>query len=349
VGSATVVVTNTTSSIQQYLVEVTIGSSTNALYSLSYSYSTVPQPTVVPGLSPDVYEPNDTIAEAAIATGTRSLPSFIVVDSQIDNLNFNPYDSRPSDSSDWFEFYGRGGSIYQITTLNVQPGVETVVAIFQPMATYDNPDLILVEPLPGSSNPNNRYLNGHRGSQVKFQVPNGHDGLYWIRVTNTDPTPRVPGMTYSLQEQEITLPPPMPPRVFLPIILNAISCGMSTTVVVSSPIVITTIMYTGTAALNWSDQYVEVQNRGTAQVNLSSWSILALASNRSFEFPSGLVLAPNETCRIYSGPPPSNTSACGALSFLSPSQVWSIIGDRAELYDYTHSLVGSYQYGCYPP
>ena len=78
-------------------------------------------------IGPDAYEPNDTIAESAVATGTRGTPSFIAVGSRIDNLNFYPYPDRPTDPADWFQFYGRSGSIYQITTLNVQPGVETVL------------------------------------------------------------------------------------------------------------------------------------------------------------------------------------------------------------------------------
>jgi hypothetical protein len=105
------------------------------------------------GLVPDLCEPNDTIAEAAVPTGTRATPSFIAVDQRIDNLNFNPYDSRLTDSADWFEFYGHGGSFYYITTLNVQPGVETVLSVYEPVTNFNNPNLVLVAPLPGSSNP----------------------------------------------------------------------------------------------------------------------------------------------------------------------------------------------------
>jgi hypothetical protein len=204
VGSASVVITNSTSSIQQYYVEVKNGTTTNALYSIAYSSSTGPTPTPTPlGLNADAYEPNDGIAESNVATGTRGTSSFIAVGSRIDNLNFTPYSGRPTDSADWFQFYGRGGSIYQVTTLNVQPGVETVMSVYQPVADVNAPNLILVAPLPGSSNPNNRYQAGQRGSQVTFQVPNGGDGLYWVQLTNADPSPRVAGQTYSLQVQEI--------------------------------------------------------------------------------------------------------------------------------------------------
>jgi hypothetical protein len=141
-----------------------------------------------------------------------------------------------------------------------------------------------------------------------------------------------------LQDQEVVLPPPMPLRVFLPIILSPVSREVSSTVVIS------TIMYTGTAALNWADQYIEIQNRGATQINLTGWSVLAHSSSRSFTFPLGAVLAPHETCRVYGNSPPSNAQGCGALSFLSSTQVWSTTSDRADLYDSTHTLVGVYQY-----
>ena len=141
---------------------------------------------------------------------------------RIDNLNFSPYTGRTSKTTSWFEFYGRSGSIYQATTLNVQPGVETVISVYHPVANIITPNLALVTPLAGYTNPNNRYVAGTRGSQISFQVPNGADGLYWIQVTNIDPSPRLSNMTYSLQVQEvlqaptpgpsptITPPPPTP-------------------------------------------------------------------------------------------------------------------------------------------
>jgi hypothetical protein len=155
------------------------------------------------GVGPDSYEPNDTVAEAAAVSGSRTTPSFISVGSRIDSLSFYPYTNRTTDTADWFEFYGRDGSLYQITTLNVQPGIETVMSIYKPVTDTTNPTLNLVGAYSGSSNPNNRYTTGARGSQVLFQVPSGASGMYWIKITNTDPSPRVAGQTYSLQVQEI--------------------------------------------------------------------------------------------------------------------------------------------------
>ena len=181
--------------------------------------------TAVAGSNPDAYEPNDTIAEAAAQViGPRTIPSFIAVGARLDNLSFTPYADRPTDTDDWFEFYGREGSIYQITTLNVQPGVETVVSVYKPVADVNAPTLVLVTPMSGSSNPNNRFQSGQRGSQVTFKVPsssNGsNNGMYWVRIQNIDPSFRVPGQTYTLQVQETLVatatPGPSPTTTSLP-------------------------------------------------------------------------------------------------------------------------------------
>ena len=165
----------------------------------------------------DANEPNDTLSEAAIPTGSRTLPSFIAAGTVITGLTFYPYVDRTVDSADWFEFYGRSGSWYEITTMDVKPGVETVLSIYRPITDTNNPILYLVRAYPGTSNPNNRYIPGQRGSRVIIELPSGSDGLYWIKVTNTDPLPRVPGQTYSLSVDEILLPK-ISPRVYIPVV-----------------------------------------------------------------------------------------------------------------------------------
>jgi hypothetical protein len=222
--SASVVVSNTSGVFNSYFVRISNAIPFFDAYRIDYVIANLPVvvATNTPiGLVPDPYEPNDSIAEANIITGTRSTASFIAVGARIDSLGFVPFAGRPTDTADWFQFYGRGGSIYQVTTLNVQPGVETVLAVYQPVADPNNPNLALVAPVAGSSNPNNRFQAGQRGSQVTFQLPANTDGMYWVRVTNTDPSPRTANQTYSLQVQEIlfstatpgppgtpTLPPP---------------------------------------------------------------------------------------------------------------------------------------------
>lgn len=207
VAASTVIITNTSPGLQQYFIRVTNNSGINSLYTLNYTISSIPPPpptnTPIPGLSPDAYEPNDTIAEASVPTGTRSTASFIAVGATIPDLSFTPFnDGRPADTADWFQIYGRAGSIYQINTSNVQPGVETVLAVFQPDGVTLAPAIL------GSTNPNNRHIAGQRGSQVIVQIP--FDGVYWIRVVNLDSSPRVPGQTYALSALEILQATPTP-------------------------------------------------------------------------------------------------------------------------------------------
>jgi hypothetical protein len=115
-------------------------------------------------------------------------------------------------------------------------------------------------------------------------------------------------------------------------------------VVISSTVVISTVMYAGTPALNMSDQYIEVQNRGSGPVSIGNWKVYAESANRNFYFTNGLVLLPGLTCRVYGSSPPANASSCGSFSFNSPTAVWSNILDTALLYNAQGELVGSYTY-----
>ena len=107
---------------------------------------------------------------------------------------------------------------------------------------------------------------------------------------------------------------------------------------------ITMVMYTGTASLNMSDQYVEVANVSSAQASISNWTITAASNGKSFMFYNGLVLQAGQTCRIYGNSPPQTTGGCGALSFNSSTPVWSTTKDTTRLYDQNGALMSSYSY-----
>ncbi len=115
-------------------------------------------------------------------------------------------------------------------------------------------------------------------------------------------------------------------------------------VVISSSVVISNVMYAGTPALSMSDQYIEVQNRGSGPVSIGNWRIHAESANRDFYFTNGLVLLPSQTCRVYGSSPPANASGCGSFSFNSSTPVWSPVVDAASLYDEKGEMAGSYVY-----
>ncbi|MDW8394801.1 MAG: hypothetical protein RMM31_00995 [Anaerolineae bacterium] len=174
-----------------------------------------PTPTPLPGLSPDALEPNDFITEANTPiTNVRATASFIAVGTTINNLSFYPFDTptRTVDSADWFRMFGLAGVTYQVETSNVQPGVETVLEVFDAAGTQ----LI--------AGPNNRHTPGQRGSRVVFTPPS--QGIYWIRVTNIDQSPRVPGQTYSLSVIEVVQPTATPPPTPTPVTPTPYPPGM---------------------------------------------------------------------------------------------------------------------------
>jgi len=168
--------------------------------------SNTPTPTPVgPAvLVPDTLEPNNTITEAqTLGLHANGLPSFIAVGQTIPGLNFHT-NSEP----DYVYFYGRAGSTYEASTESVQPGVETTLAVYLPLNAGEGTPTRLVGPQPGSTNPNNRWVTGARGSKVTFTAP--QDGLYWLLVTNSDLSPRTASQTYSLKLLEILPATPTP-------------------------------------------------------------------------------------------------------------------------------------------
>ncbi len=140
------------------------------------------------------------------------------------------------------------------------------------------------------------------------------------------------------------------PEVVTPTSTSAVSVtltptpGYTVTATYTGAIRITMVMYTGTAFVNMSDQYVEVANVSSAQASISNWSLTAASSSRSYMFPNGLMLQAGQTCRVYTSSPPQTTGGCGALSFSSPNAVWSTKADTARLYDQNGALMSTYTY-----
>jgi len=87
------------------------------------------------------------------------------------------------------------------------------------------------------------------------------------------------------------------------------------------------------------DEYVELQNEGTQQVNLAGWTLRAIRASDGaimgvFVFPGNAVIAAGQICRIYTNLmfAPDN---CGFSSgFLSPVPIWPDGGGAyASLFD----------------
>lgn len=169
-------------------------------YSVSLCSSPLPPPPP-PGLTPDDYEPNNDPSQAANPYPNRRAASFIAVGTTINNLSFYPLREVDSiDRFDWFFVSLMPGLTYQVETSNVQPGVETLLEVFR----SDPPagDVLTSTRVPGQ-----------RGARLVFSTPPLsplQPITYWIRVTNLDQSPRVPGQTYSLSVIEVVQPTATP-------------------------------------------------------------------------------------------------------------------------------------------
>ncbi len=117
-------------------------------------------------------------------------------------------------------------------------------------------------------------------------------------------------------------------------------------------IAITEILWRQTASNDPNiliDEYVEIENQDSVSIQLENWR-LTDSGPATFTFPAH-VMAPGETCRIYTHNPvpPNNTHPCqftfGRTSPGSPGNyIWNNAGDTAFLYDSTTALVNSCGY-----
>jgi hypothetical protein len=113
----------------------------------------------------------------------------------------------------------------------------------------------------------------------------------------------------------------------------------------SSTVVISNIMFLGSSQYNMADQWIELQNRGNTNMNLSNWQIDALQSGQRFIFTGGVVLGPNQVCRIYGNAAPTTSGPCSGMSFNSAIPVWNLTKDMAILRDSNNVITGTYEYG----
>ncbi len=113
---------------------------------------------------------------------------------------------------------------------------------------------------------------------------------------------------------------------------------------ISSAIVISTVMYAGNPNTNYSNQYIEIQNRGGVAVNISGWSLRTTVNAKEFTFTTGIILQPGWICQVYGNTPPSSTGDCGPFSFNSPTSILATTHDRVELIDQNANVVGVYNY-----
>lgn len=131
--------------------------------------------------------------------------------------------------------------------------------------------------------------------------------------------------------------------IFLPLVLKDYSPSTPepTPTDPPDPIVnITYIFYDGVVPSVESDEYAEITNQGSVDVNLSGWRLNAGDPGQDFYFPS-YTLVIGESCRVYTNE--DHPEYCG-FNFERGSAIWSNSGDCGYLYDDVGSLVSTYCY-----
>ncbi len=146
-------------------------------------------PTATSGAPPifvDAYEPNNSLATAySTAADAPHLCNATL---------------WPTGDEDYFSFWARVGSTYQILTSNLDPGLDTV------MNVYNSQGALVAT--------NDDYQFGSRASRVIVTAT--ANGFYYARIINQDPTDPA-NKKYCFGVDEIMPPTPTPTATFGPI------------------------------------------------------------------------------------------------------------------------------------
>lgn len=108
-----------------------------------------------------------------------------------------------------------------------------------------------------------------------------------------------------------------------------------------NPVVITHIFYDGVVPLVEADEYIEIENKGAEDADLSGWRINAGKASQEFVFPKGFILKAGGSCRVYTN---EIHSESGGLSFGSKRAIWKNSGDAGQLRDAEGNLRSRWEY-----
>lgn len=108
-----------------------------------------------------------------------------------------------------------------------------------------------------------------------------------------------------------------------------------------NPVVITHIFYDGIVPLVEADEYIEIENKGAEDADLSGWRINAGRVSQEFVFPKGFILKAGGSCRVYTN---EIHPESGGLSFGSKRAIWKNSGDAGQLRDAEGNLRSRWEY-----
>ncbi|MBR8834521.1 MAG: lamin tail domain-containing protein [Stigonema ocellatum SAG 48.90 = DSM 106950] len=106
-------------------------------------------------------------------------------------------------------------------------------------------------------------------------------------------------------------------------------------------VAISNILYDGAVKRTESDEYVEITNQRSANVDISGWRLNSGDTGQNFYFPKGTVLPPKKSFRVYTDEVHPET---GGFSFGINRAIWNNKGGVGRLYDPKGQLVATFSY-----
>lgn len=100
------------------------------------------------------------------------------------------------------------------------------------------------------------------------------------------------------------------------------------------------INYDGEEKYTEGDEYVEIENNSTHQIDISGWQLQS-NKNQVFTFPNNTSISPSAVIRIYTNFVDTIT---GGFSFNSATAIWNNKGDKGTLIDAQGKTVDEYLY-----
>ncbi|MBN1324502.1 MAG: lamin tail domain-containing protein [Methanotrichaceae archaeon] len=95
---------------------------------------------------------------------------------------------------------------------------------------------------------------------------------------------------------------------------------------------------TGPEDENLNEEWVEIENQGTAIQEMTGWT-LADEANHEYNFPEGFTLAPHAKVKVHTG---SGEDTTEALFMNYKRAIWNDDGDVATLLDGTGEIVSQF-------
>ncbi len=98
----------------------------------------------------------------------------------------------------------------------------------------------------------------------------------------------------------------------------------------------------GDDSANLNGEWVELENRGSAPIDFTGWSLRDESSSHRYEFPAGYVLGPAGSVRVHSG---CGSDSADVLHWCeSGSAIWNNDGDTAFVRDPAGNIVATLEY-----